>query len=44
MGEAEGKGMNQVETVFELNRLSVELGPNSAKHQKDPHIRQLSVP
>ena len=32
--------MNQVETVFELNWLSVELVTNSAKHREDPHIRQ----
>jgi len=30
--------MNQVETVFELNWLSVELVTNSAKHGEDPHI------
>ena len=32
--------MNQGETVFELNWLSVELVTNSAKHREDPHIRQ----
>ena len=36
VGEVEGEGMNQAETAFELNWLSVELGPNSAKHPWDP--------
>lgn len=36
--QMEGKGMNEVKG-FELNWLSVELVPNSAKQKKDPHMR-----
>ena len=50
-GEREGReggweveGMNQAESVFKLNWLSVELFQNSAKHQKDPHPRWSTMP
>ena len=40
----EGGGINQAKSVFELNWLSVELVPNSAKHSKDPHTRYRNTP
>lgn len=46
-GEGRGwevEGMNQAESVFKLNWLSVELFQNSAKHQKDPHPRWSTMP